>query len=382
MTIIVIKKEAVMKRIIVYAGNDVHQDFIEVAVYRADESEPFIEKRLLNDRGLVQKFYKKLAEEYDVRACYEAGGCGYVFYRWLKDVGAGCDVIAPSLIPKRSGDRIKTDKRDAKKIGRLYRAGELTRIHIPSEEEEANRALVRLREQILKETNQSRQYILKFLQLRGYRYEGAHWTQQHELFLKKLNFGNEHEQFTFERYLSMLEFKKIELREIESRIHKLSTSNQYAEAVSKLRSFRGIDVLSAMTIITEVIDFKRFGGAKDFMGFLGLVPSQHSSGESRWLGPITGTGNRRLRRVFVEAAWHYRHKPAVTKRLEARQEDISIEIKEYSWKAQQRLSKKYWRLVNHKNKNIATVAVARELSGFVWSLMTREAGFSRQTVQN
>lgn len=366
-----------MKQLIVYAGNDVHQDFIEVAVYRSDESEPFIEKRLVNDRGVVQKFYQKLVEEYDVRACYEAGGCGYVVYRWLKEAGVKCDVIAPSLIPKRSGDRIKTDKRDAKKIGRLYRSGELVRVHVPNESEEADRALVRLREQILKELNQSRQYILKFLQLRGYRYEGSHWTQQHEFFLKRLKFENKHEQFVFERYLSMLEFKKIELLEIERGIEALSTSKQYADSVKKLRSFRGIDTLSAMTIITEVIDFKRFAGAKDFMGFLGLVPSQYSSGGSRRLGSITGTGNRRLRRVFVEAAWHYRHKPAVTKALKDRQEDIDVEIKEYSWKAQQRLSKKYWRLANRKEKNIATVAVARELSGFVWSLMTHEVEFSR-----
>jgi transposase len=373
-----LKKEAAMRQTIVYAGNDVHQDFIEVAIYRADESEPFIEKRLVNDRGVVQKFYKKLVEEYDVRACYEAGGCGYVVYRWLKEIGAGCDVIAPSLIPKRSGDRIKTDKRDAKKIGRLYRSGELVRVHVPNASEEADRALARLREQVLKELNQSRQYILKFLQLRGYRYEGSNWTQEHEFFLKRLKFENKHEQFIFDRYLAMLEFKKMELREIEVGIEKLSTSNQYAEPVKKLRSFRGIDTLSAMTIITEVIDFKRFGGAKDFMGFLGLVPSQHSSGSSRRLGSITGTGNRRLRRIFVEAAWHYRHKPAVTKALKDRQEDIAVEVKEYSWKTQQRLSKKYWRLANRKEKNIATVAVARELSGFVWSLMARETDFSRQ----
>ena len=371
-----------MKQAIVYAGNDVHQDFIEVAVFRADEHEPFIEKHLINDRGVVQKFYKKLVEEYDVRACYEAGGCGYVVYRWLKEVGVKCEVIAPSLIPKRSGDRIKTDKRDAKKIGRLYRSGELVRVHVPNEAEEADRALVRLREQILKELNQSRQYILKFLQLRGYRYDGDNWTQKHEFYLKRLRFENEHEQFIFERYLSMLEFKKLELREIEDGITRLSVSERYAKPVKKLRSFRGIDTLSAMAIITEVIDFKRFAGAKDFMGFLGLVPSQHSSGGSRRLGSITGTGNRRLRRVFVEAAWHYRHKPAVTKGLEDRQDGVDIEVKEYSWKAQQRLSKKYWRLANRKEKNIATVAVARELSGFVWSLMVRETEFGSKIIRN
>ena len=137
-----------------------------------------------------------------------------------------------------------------------------------------------------------------------------------------------------------------------------------------------------MTIVTEVIDFKRFGGAKEFMGFIGLVPSQHSSGGTRRVGSITGTGNSRLRRVFVEAAWHYRHRPAVTKSLKERQEGVSIEVKEYSWKAQQRLSKKYWRLLNRKEKNIVTVAVARELSGFVWSLMIRENGFSGQAVEN
>ncbi len=370
-----------MKKIIVYAGNDVHQDFIEAAVYRADESEPFTEKRLLNNKGAVCKFYKKLVEEYDVRACYEAGGCGYVFYRWLTGIGAGCDVIAPSLIPKRAGERIKTDKRDAKKIGRLYRAGELARVHVPNDEEEANRSLVRLREQILKETQQSKQYILKFLQLRGYRYDcGNNWTQKHEQYLRGLKFEKEQERFTFGRYLSMLEYKQMELREVEVKIQELSKSVKYAAAVNKLRSFRGIDILSAMTIITEVIDFKRFGGAREFMGFLGLVPSQHSSGGTRRLGSITGTGNRRLRRVFVEAAWHYRHAPAITKGLQERQEGVSAEIKEYSWKAQQRLNKRYWRLESRKDKRIAVVAVARELSGFIWSLMSRENGYGQPVV--
>ena len=371
-----------MKQTIVYAGNDVHQDFIEVAVYRADENDPFIEKSLLNNKAAVQKFYKRLTDEYDVRACYEAGACGYVFHRWLKDTGACCDVIAPSLIPKRSGDRIKTDKRDARKIGRLYRSGELTAVHVPNESEEADRALVRLREQILKEVNQSKQYILKFLQLRGYHYDGSNWTQKHEVFLRGIKFGNDHERFAFDRYLSMLEFKKIELREVDARIHELSTSTRYAQEVAKLRSFRGIDVISAMSIITEVIDFKRFGEARSFMGFLGLVSSQHSSGGNQRLGAITKTGNRRLRRIFVEAAWHYRHKPAVTNKLKDRQEAVSVEIQEYSWQAQQRLSKKFWRLAGRKNVNVAVVAVARELSGFVWSLMSRETAFSQRAIRN
>lgn len=371
-----------MKQIIVYAGNDVHQEFIEVAVYRSEESEPFIEKRLLNTKDLVQKFYRKLAADYEVRACYEAGGCGYVFYRWLKEVGAGCDVIAPSLIPKRSGDRIKTDKRDARKIGRLYRAGELTRVHVPDVNEESDRALLRLREQVLRELSQSKQYILKFLQARGYRHEGSNWTQEHVRFIRGIRFETENEKFTFDRYLALLEFKSIELREIEQRILEMSKSDKYSRPVSRLRSMRGIDVLSAMTILTEVIDFRRFGGPREFMGFLGLVPSQHSSGGSRRLGSITGTGNRRLRRIFVEAAWHYRHRPAVTKGLQERQADLDGEIKEYSWKAQQRLHKRYWRLESRKDKRIAVVAVARELSGFVWSLMARNKDFSFPAVSN
>jgi len=235
-----------MEKIIAYAGNDVHQAFIEATVYQANEHVPIIEKRLLNKKTTVQKFYKKLSRKYEIRACYEAGGCGYMFYRWLKELSIHCDVIAPSLIPKRSGDRIKTDKRDAKKLGKLHRAGELVAIHVPNEEEESNRGLVRLRGQIKKEMHQSKQYILKFLQIRGLVYKDAgNWTEKHWTYLRKLQFERKAEEFTYQRYLELLEYKMIELRSIESEIEKLAFSEKYEKRVSKLRCLRGVDIITA-----------------------------------------------------------------------------------------------------------------------------------------
>jgi len=366
-----------MEKIVAYVGNDVHQAFIEATVYQADEQVPIIEKRLLNKKINIQKFYKKLSRKYEIRACYEAGGCGYMFYRWLNELNIHCDVIAPSLIPKRSGDRIKTDKRDAKKLGKLYRAGELVAIHVPNEEEESNRGLVRLRGQIKKEMHQSKQYILKFLQIRGLVYkDGGNWTEKHWTYLRKLQFERKTEEYTYQRYLELLEYKMIELRSIESEIEKLAFSEKYEKRVRKLRCLRGIDVITAMTIITGVIDFKRFTRATKLMAYLGLIPSQYSSGDKQSYGKITATGNGEIRRVLVEAAWHYRNKPSIYRALRKRQEGQSMEVINYSWKAQRRLFKKFSKISFKRNKNVAVVAVARELTGFIWSLMVNEKEYS------
>lgn len=359
---------------IAYAGNDVHQSTVTAALFKDHKPEPFLVKTLKNDKYLVQKFYLKIKKDYDIKACYEASSCGYVFYRWLKEIGINCEVIAPSSIAQRKGRKIKTDKRDACGLGQKYRNGELSIVHVPGEQEETARSLTRLREQIVKQRQQTRQYILKFLQLRDLVYkEGDNWTQKHRRYLQQLEFANETDRFIFDTYTHRLEHIDVELRLINEKINEMASSSVYAKAVEKLRCFRGIDTITAISLITEIIDFKRFASAREIMAFLGLIPGQDSSGErSRYLG-ITKIGNRRIRRLLVESAWHYRHRPAITDTLKKRQHDQSPAVINHSWKAQKRLHNKYMRLfMRGKKKQQIIVALARELIGFVWSVMKED----------
>lgn len=356
---------------IAYAGNDVHQSTITVAMFKNYEKEEFLIRTIKNDKRTVQKFYLRQKRDYEIKACYEASGCGYVFYRWLKEIGIKCDVIAPSSIAQKKGIKIKTDKRDAKGLGQKYRNGELSLVHVPAEKEEAARSLTRLREQIMKQQKQTKQYVLKFLQLRDLVYkDGDNWTQRHWRYLQSLRFDNKTEQFIFNTYLQRLEHIKMELELINEKIKEMAFSEVYASAVGKLRCFRGIDTITAISLITEIIDFKRFGSAKEIMAFLGLVPGQNSSGEIKKYLRITKAGNRRVSRLLVESAWHYRHRPAVTDSLKKRQNGQPQEVISHSWKAQKRLHNKYVRLFTRgKKKQQIIVALARELIGFVWSVM-------------
>lgn len=356
---------------IAYAGNDVHQSTITVALFKDYEREEFLVKTLKNEKRIVQKFYLRQKRDYEIHACYEASGCGYIFYRWLKEIGIKCEVIAPSSITQRKGRKIKTDKRDAQSLGKKYRNGELSVVHVPAEKEEAARSLTRLREQMMKQQKQTKQYVLKFLQLRDLVYkDGDNWTQKHWRYLKSLQFDNKTEQLILNTYLQRLEHIKMELQLVNGKINEMAFSEVYADAVGKLRCFRGIDTITAISLITEIIDFKRFGSAREIMAFLGLVPGQNSSGDiKKYLG-ITKIGNRRVRRLLVESAWHYRHRPAITDSLRERQKGQPQEVISHSWKAQKRLHNKYARLfMRGKKKQQIIVSLARELIGFVWAVM-------------
>ena len=352
---------------IAYAGNDVHQETITISVYVGNEQEPFVEKKILNEKKAVEKFYKRLAREHKILACYEASGNGYVFYRWLKDMGIACEIIAPSLIPKKKGDRIKTDKRDARKLARYYRSGELTTIHVPDEEEESIRSLVRLREQVSKDVRNSKQYLLKFLQVRGLVYkEGTNWTQKHRRYLKGIKFEDAVAHRVFDEYIMMLEYKEEFLKKVDADIFEIAHGEEYCERVERLMILRGVRETTAMGVITEVVDFKRFAKPRELMAYLGLIPSERSSGEERRQSGITKTGNKRVRRLLVEASWHYRHRPRVGKRTTGEMEEAWM----IAHKAQRRLYVKYWRMVNRgKCKTKAVTAVARELAGFIWAIM-------------
>ncbi|MFH1798644.1 MAG: IS110 family transposase [Candidatus Omnitrophota bacterium] len=356
---------------VAYAGNDVHQGSVVISIYEKEGREPILEKTLINDKAKVQKYYRKLSRTYEVKACYEASGSGYVFHRWLKEIGVECEVIAPSLIPERKGDRIKTDKRDARKLGRLHRAGELVSVHVPEEKDEAMRSFVRLREQISKEVQISKQYILKFLQIRGVVYrEGTNWSKKHRQFLKKQNFTDKYDEKVYGKYLLLLEFKEAELKEIDEEIYEIAHGEEYRERVQKMTALRGVRELTAMGVITETIDFKRFGKAREYMSYLGLVPSENSSGGIERRGRITRAGNKRIRRLLIESAWHSRHRVGLGEEFQKRIVNQTDEVKQIAIKAQKRLHNKYWKMIEKgKCKQKTCAAVARELAGFIWALM-------------
>ena len=356
---------------IAYAGLDVHKDKIVVVIMPEKGEGPICERSLRNDSLEVKKFFVRWDKLFELRCCYEASSCGYVVHRWLKAIGIACEVVAPSLVPHRSGDRIKTDRRDALKLARLYRAGELVSVHVPTEEDESVRSLVRCREVLNKEVQQSRHYILKFLSVRGLTYgEGSNWTQKHWNYLRRLKFEGP-DAITWGEYLALLEYKLSRLEEVERRVEEVAKTESYMGSVGILRCLRGIDTLSAMVLLTEIQDFGRFGRARQVMSYLGLVPSEDSSGGRRRQGGITKTGNSRCRRVLIQAAWHYAHKPALSKCLKERQGGQPPAVIAHSWKAQHRLHKKFWGIALRNDRRKAVVAVSRELVGFIWALMTQ-----------
>lgn len=362
---------------IAHVGLDVHKDSIVAAVLPEGADKPVSERRLRNDAIELKKFLLKWDKVYDLRCCYEASSCGYVVQRWLASMGIACDVIAPSLVPKRPGDRVKTDRRDALKLARLHRSGDLVSVHIPTEQDESVRGLVRCRETINKEIQQSRHYILKFLSARGIKYPGkSNWTQKHWGFMRGLKFDGA-DSIVFNEYLALLEYKQFRLEELDRRIEEIAATDIYRDVVGILRCLRGIDTLSAMVLVTEIMDFKRFGEARQMMSYLGLVPSEESSGGSRRQGGITKTGNSRCRRILIQAGWQYMRKPSLGENLKARQAGQPAQVIAHSWKAQHRLYKKFWGIALRKDKRKAVVAVARELVGFIWAL-TAGAERSRQ----
>jgi transposase len=355
---------------IAYVGMDVHKGSISVCVLPKLGEEAIVERRIENDYVKVRKFFSKWSRDHELRCCYEASGAGYVLHRWLTGIGISCEVVAPSLIPRRPGERIKNDRRDARKLARLYRAGELTPIRVPSEEDESLRSLVRCRETFAKEARQSQQYILKFLRLRGMIWHGkSNWTQEHWRWLERLHFEG-HDQSVWLEFLALLHYKLSRLKDLDKEIEKAAFSEGLRERVSALRCLRGIDTGSAMVIVTEIGDFRRFATPGQLMSYLGLVPSEDSSGELERRGRITKSGNSRCRRVLVEAAWKYAHKPTLSKALKARQTGQSAEVVRRSWDAQHRLYKKFHRVAHRKERCKAAVAVARELVGFIWAIMT------------
>lgn len=328
---------------------------------------------LTSDSPTILRFVERLRRNGPVQCGYEAGPCGFDLQRALTAHHLPCDVIAPSLIPKRAGDRVKTDRRDAAQLAILYRAGALTAIHIPTEEEEAARDLLRCREDIRTDLLRARHRLSKFLLRHGRRFTATKkaWTKRHAAWLQAQQWTLPALEQTHRAYVRAVDEAVGRLQAVEVELRDLLTLEPLRARVERLRCFRGIDDLTALTIAAELGDARRFPSAPRVMAFTGLVPSEHSSGTKQARGAITKTGNAHLRRVLVESAWHYRHHPFLGRSLRLRQRGAPPAIIDQAWRAQQRLHRRYRRLAARgKPKQHIVTAIARELTGFLWAALT------------
>lgn len=358
-----------MKKI-AYVGVDYHVKTVTIAVYLDDEKRFLETTRLDNDDKIIARYMKKLSKQFDLRICYEASGSGYVFQRKVKALGFHCDVISPSLVPRKPGERRKNDYRDAKRLAEHYAHGLLTVVHPPTVEEESVRSLVRCRFAFKDSIKRVKQQINSLLLGQNHFWKRSKWTHHHRTWLRKLELVTPYQQLVLQEYLSQLDYLESRLQYLNVQIEQIAQSEIYAPSVKKLRSLRGIGTLTAMTLIAEITDFRRFGSPRALMAYLGLIPGEDSSGDRRKPGAITKTGNSRCRWLLIEAAQHYARKPTVSSQLKRNLAQVDAHCVAVSLKCLNRLHKRYWFLIcKGKLKQKAIVAVARELVGFVWALM-------------
>jgi len=367
-----IRKEPVMEKRITFVGLDAHKESISVALLLPGQEKP-VEWQCANEKASVRRMVRKVLRQAEgtVRFCYEAGPCGYALQRWIREDGAECVVIAPSLIPRKPGERIKTDRRDARKLAQLLRAGLLTEVHPPTAEDEAVRDLCRAREDAHQDLVRCRHRLSKLLLRRGWVWrEGKRaWSQSHRLWLRSLRFDEWADQAVLDEYLLAIEQVEERLKALEERIGVVSLEPRYAQPVGALRCFRGIDTITSMGLVAELHDFRRFESARGLMAFVGLVPSEHSSGGKKQRGEITKAGNGHVRRLLIEAAWHYRHRPSV-RSLAPRRQGQPAQVVAIADRAMTRLHRRFNRLLERgKPRPKVVVAIARELVGFVWAAL-------------
>lgn len=357
-----------------HLGFDVDTEKIAVAV-----AEPGLggEVRSLgaipNTEDSVRRLVKKAGPASRLRVCYEAGPHGYGLYWLLSGLGVHCDVVAPTLVPVKSGDRVKTNRRDALKLARCYRAGDLTPVWVPDAEHEALRDLVRAREVAKKDQLRARQRLGKFLLRRGLRAVGGmkSWTKKHLLWVKTLRFERAAQEAVYLDYLHEVEHAAERVARLERAIDQAieGLPAEMRALVAGLQALRGIKQVSAATIVAEVGPLSRFPRSKQLMGYSGMVSREDSTGSDVRRGAITKTGNAHLRRIVGEAAWAYQYRPAMSPEMKKRQEGLTEEVKEIAWKAQHRLCTRYRRLVaKGKLRSKVTTAIGRELLGFIWAI--------------
>ena len=359
-----------------YVGLDVHKEAIVVAVAEGGTRGEVREYgRIANTPAALDRLARKLGQDgVRLRFCYEAGPCGYGIQRQLSARGHDCVVVAPSLIPRRAGDRVKTDRRDAASLARLHRAGELTAVWIPDPGHEAMRDLVRARLDAVHALRRARQQLSGFLLRHGCHYGRPAWTKLHRRWLAGLKFEQAVHHLVLEDYVQAVDAAAARRDRLTAQIAAMLPEWTLAPVVTALQAMRGMAVVNAATLIAELGDLSRFANPRQLMAYLGLVPSEHSSGASVRRGSLTKAGNGAARRLLIEAAWCYRFPARVSRELLLRQEELPKAIREIAWKAQTRLCARYRRLTRTgKPANVVTAAIARELAGFVWAIARQVA---------
>jgi transposase len=363
-----------VKQVTTYVGIDAHKKDLFIALLVGYQTAP-VTWQVANEPTAVRRLVRKLEREAPgpVHVFYEAGPCGYALQRQLTTPRVSCDVVAPGLIPRKPGERVKTNRRDARKLVELGRAGLLTPVRPPTTDEEAVRDLCRARDDAREDLQRCRHRLGKLLLRRGLHYAGRNWTRGHRQWIASLEWTHAAERVVVDDYLLAIDHTEGRLLELDARLAEIAESEPYREPVGWLRCFRGIDTLSAMLILAELHDFRRFVSPRALMAYLGLVPGEDSSGEKHRRGRITRTGNALVRRVLVETAWHYQHRPGVGVALARRRKGQPGRVIAMADKAQQRLCRRFRKLAaEHKPTPKIAVAIARELAGFLWAALHPE----------
>lgn len=355
-----------------FVGLDVHKESIAVVLA---ESGRFGEVRSFGtiggDGDAVDRLVRGLrAPDRALHFVYEAGPCGFAIFRQLTTLGEACAVVSPSMTPKRAGDRVKTDRRDAATLARLHRAGELRAIYVPDEGDEALRDLVRAREDAVEVTREAKQRLKAFLLRHGFRYRGkAGWSIPYRRWLAALTPPAPGPQIALQEYLAMVDEGEQRVTRLTDQLRALVPTWRWAPVVAALQALRGVSFVTATVLVAEIGDIQRFTKARELMAYLGLVPSERSSGPSTRRGHITKAGNPHARRVLAEAAWAYRGIPRIGPVMQKRQEGLPTDVRALAWKAQLRLCGRFRRLsARGKPRVVVATAIARELTGFVWAL--------------
>jgi len=366
------QQDTLMKK--AYLGLDVHKASIVIAVAMEGRGDPEVYGKASTDLNSFLKVLRRVMDKYhvakeEIALCYEAGPTGFVLVRRLRELGFACEVVAPSLIPVKASDRVKTDRRDAGKLARLLRAGELTFVHVPDATDEVIRDVGRARTDAVEVQTRTRQQLGALLLRNGYHYAGSTWTESHMRYLRELVLPDPAQKVVLEEYLQRIDTAVQQVARIEHQMESLLQNWSRRDFVESLQGFRGFQLVASMVVTGELGDLLRFDHPRQLMAYVGLVPREDSSGDHRRQGPITKSGNSHVRWMLVEVAHHYRLPPKVSAPLSRRQEGLSREVRDLSWRAQERLHRRFCRLTLrgvHHNKVV--VAIARELTAFIWEL--------------
>jgi len=356
-----------------FVGLDVHAKTTSIAVADEGRGDPTFLRQVPSDLNRILKTLDQLGPRETLHCAYEAGPTGYGLQRALAHAGIRCEVIAPSKMPKKSGDRVKTDRKDAMRLAHCLRSGDLVSVHVPDEACEAMRDLLRARDDAKRAQLRARHQLSKFLLRHGRRWPKSNWTRPHHEWIEQQRFEHAAQNRVIEEYLHTVNEASARIQSYDSLLAELVPQTEFAALVEALQAFRGIQLLTAASVAFELCDLRRFSSPKKLMGYLGLTASEDTSGERVRRGAITKAGNKALRRLLIEASWAYRHAPREAYRLKKRAEGVAPGVRAIAWKAQVRLNKRYrYLLARGKTKQKVLVAIARELAGFLWAVGQEE----------